>query len=240
MVHHHCSPLSSARRCVFPAVLAWVQRSWHLLHQGRYRLRCVASGSTLQTCSPASASTALRHEGSSYLVSAASHCAGACPGKSPCPSKCRSAAQSIWRVASQLLLTTAHCINPLSPEGLEFSGIVTAVGPQSTQSTDGSSTAPAPLAIGDRVLGVTRFGAYASAINLRFDYVRRVPDSWSLEEAAAYPVQTLTGVQATRDAPATGGCCAAAAPQRVVPGGMARCTAPVIAHAQSCILQMLC
>lgn len=80
MVLHHCSPLSSACRCVFPAVLAWVQSSWHLLHQGRYRLRCAASGSTLQTCSPASASTALRHEGSSYLVSAASHCAGAHPG----------------------------------------------------------------------------------------------------------------------------------------------------------------
>lgn len=135
----------------------------------------------------------------------------------PCPSKCRSAAQSIWRVATQLSLITAHCTNPLSPEGLEFSGIVTAVGPQSTQSTDGSSTAPAPLAVGDRVLGVTRFGAYASAINLRRDYVRRVPDSWSLEEAAAYPVQTLTGAQATRDAPAT-----AAAPQRIVPGEMAR------------------
>lgn len=113
----------------------------------------------------------------------------------PCPFKCRSAAQSIWRVASQLSLTTAHCITPVPPKGLEFSGIVTALGPQPTQSTDGSSTAPAPLAVGDRVLGVTRFGAYASAINLRRDYVRRVPDSWSLEEAAAYPVQTLTGAR---------------------------------------------
>ena len=102
--------------------------------------------------------------------------------------------------------------------GLEFSGVVTAVGPPappasdaqadeadsrrssaSSTSTSVPTSTPLPgtgaraFAPGDRVLGVTRFGAYATALNLASDYVRAVPDGWAMEQAAAYPVQTLTG-----------------------------------------------
>lgn len=48
---------------------------------------------------------------------------------------------------------------------------------------------------GDRVLGVLRFGAFASHVRIPAEYLRPIPNSprpWSFEEAAAYPVQTLT------------------------------------------------
>lgn len=45
---------------------------------------------------------------------------------------------------------------------------------------------------GDRVLGVTRFGAFTSHICLDTAYLRPLPAGWTYEQAAAYPVQTLT------------------------------------------------
>lgn len=45
---------------------------------------------------------------------------------------------------------------------------------------------------GDRVLGVLRFGAFASHVVLPAAYLRPVPERWSFEQAASYPVQTLT------------------------------------------------
>lgn len=45
---------------------------------------------------------------------------------------------------------------------------------------------------GDRVLGVLRFGAFASHVALPAAYLRPVPKHWTLEQAASYPVQTLT------------------------------------------------
>ena len=41
-------------------------------------------------------------------------------------------------------------------------------------------------------MGVTRFGAYTSHAVLGTQYLRRFPDSWSFDQAAAFPVQTLT------------------------------------------------
>lgn len=43
--------------------------------------------------------------------------------------------------------------------------------------------------VGDRVLGLTRFGAYASHINVSPKYLRSFPNVWSFAEAAAYSVQ---------------------------------------------------
>lgn len=45
---------------------------------------------------------------------------------------------------------------------------------------------------GDAVLVLTRFGGYASHLNVDARMLSRVPQGWSLQEAAAYPVQALT------------------------------------------------
>jgi alcohol dehydrogenase len=46
--------------------------------------------------------------------------------------------------------------------------------------------------VGDHVLGVTRFGAFATHVALDTAYLRPIPADWSYEQAAAFPVQTLT------------------------------------------------
>jgi len=45
---------------------------------------------------------------------------------------------------------------------------------------------------GDAVIVLTRFGGYASYVNVDARTLWPVPDGWTLEEAAAYPVQALT------------------------------------------------
>ena len=65
--------------------------------------------------------------------------------------------------------------------GLEYAGTVVAVGPGVTN-----------LAVGQAVMGVTRFGAYATALNSDARYVLPRPAGWSAAEGAAYPVQALT------------------------------------------------
>jgi alcohol dehydrogenase len=42
------------------------------------------------------------------------------------------------------------------------------------------------------VLGVLRFGAFASHVAIPAAYLRPIPPDWSFEQAASYPVQTLT------------------------------------------------
>ncbi|THH37773.1 alcohol dehydrogenase catalytic domain-containing protein [Neolewinella litorea] len=65
--------------------------------------------------------------------------------------------------------------------GLEYAGVVeaTGVGVQN-------------VSVGDRVMGVTRFGAYTSRLNIDHRYVLPLPDGWTLEEGASYLVQALT------------------------------------------------
>ena len=70
--------------------------------------------------------------------------------------------------------------------GLECAGVVEALGPPR------EGVAAAPVAIGDRVMAVTRFGAYATRLDVDVRLVRRLPDAWSLAEGAARPVQALT------------------------------------------------
>ncbi len=69
---------------------------------------------------------------------------------------------------------------PFTP-GLEFAGVVTAVGPQVTR-----------IRVGDRVMGISRFGAYTTGINLSEKYVVPLPVDWNCTTAAAYLVQTIT------------------------------------------------
>ncbi len=65
--------------------------------------------------------------------------------------------------------------------GLEYSGIVEAVGEGITH-----------LHPGDRVMGVTRFGAYSTHLNIDARYAIPLPAAWDFNTGAAYLVQTLT------------------------------------------------
>lgn len=69
--------------------------------------------------------------------------------------------------------------------GLECSGVVEALG----EPVPGR---PAGVAPGDRVVVLTRFGGYASALNVDTRYLTPVPPGWSFATAAAWPVQALT------------------------------------------------
>jgi alcohol dehydrogenase len=68
--------------------------------------------------------------------------------------------------------------------GLECAGVVEALGP--------GPSPHGPYAIGDRVIVLTRFGAYATALNVAVPYLRPIPAGWSAAQAAAWPVQGLT------------------------------------------------
>ncbi len=69
--------------------------------------------------------------------------------------------------------------------GLEFAGEVIATGPEVSR-----------FKKGDAVIGVTRFGAYASHILHSEDYLNPLPEGWNFEEGASYPVQALTAYYA--------------------------------------------
>ncbi|MCJ8164688.1 zinc-binding dehydrogenase [Pontibacter sp. E15-1] len=69
--------------------------------------------------------------------------------------------------------------------GLEFSGEIMAVG-----------AAAGEWKVGDRVMGVTRFGGYVSHLNLQHRYVIPLPDAWSFAEGAGFLVQGLTAYYA--------------------------------------------
>lgn len=75
--------------------------------------------------------------------------------------------------------------------GLEFAGVVEALGP-AVPPPDPSGEPTHPIRPGDRVFGLTRFGAYATAVNLGVRYLRPIPPGWSFAEGAAFPVQALT------------------------------------------------
>jgi alcohol dehydrogenase len=83
---------------------------------------------------------------------------------------------------------------PLLPgAGLEFAGVVLDAAEAAEGGSGGEATQhAATYKRGDRVLGVLRFGAFASHITIPAGYLRPVPPGWSFEQAAAYPVQTLT------------------------------------------------
>jgi len=73
---------------------------------------------------------------------------------------------------------------PFTP-GLEFSGEVLA--------SDAERFLP-----GQKVMGVTRFGGYDSHIVADPEYLFPLPEGWSYEEGAAFPVQTFTAYYALR------------------------------------------
>jgi alcohol dehydrogenase len=71
--------------------------------------------------------------------------------------------------------------------GLEVAGVVEGLAPAASGLRPADTIRP-----GDRVYGLTRFGGYATAVNLDLRYLRQIRPDWSFAEAAAFPVQALT------------------------------------------------
>ncbi len=69
--------------------------------------------------------------------------------------------------------------------GYEVSGVVDAVGA-------GADAGERPVRLGDRVIGMCRFGGYSSHVVLPASQVAQVPDGYDLLEAATIPVTGLT------------------------------------------------
>lgn len=72
--------------------------------------------------------------------------------------------------------------------GLEFSGVVIKKGSGVNE-----------FNIGDKVIGITKFGAFATHINLNTNYLIKLPYDWSFEEGASFVVQALTAYYALKE-----------------------------------------
>ena len=69
--------------------------------------------------------------------------------------------------------------------GLEYAGEIVDTGDRVQQ-----------FQIGDKVMGVTKFGGYADHLNIDHRYIVPLPPDWAFEEGAAFPVQALTAYYA--------------------------------------------
>lgn len=65
--------------------------------------------------------------------------------------------------------------------GLEYAGVVAAVGSEVTE-----------VKVGQAIMGVTRFGAYATHLNIDQRYVIPLPEGWDFTAGASFLVQVLT------------------------------------------------
>ncbi len=72
--------------------------------------------------------------------------------------------------------------------GLEFSGIVINKGDNVEE-----------FSVGDRVIGVTKFGAFTTHINIDKNYLMKLPADWTFEEGASFVVQSLTAYYALKE-----------------------------------------
>ena len=72
--------------------------------------------------------------------------------------------------------------------GLEYAGVIIKVGSQVNE-----------FKTGDKVMGVIRFGAYTTHLNIDRCYVLPLPQPWTFEEGAAYLVQLLTAFYAIKN-----------------------------------------
>lgn len=72
--------------------------------------------------------------------------------------------------------------------GLEFSGVVIDKGKDVSE-----------FNIGDKVIGITRFGAFTTHINLNKKYLIKLPVDWSFDEGAGFVVQALTAYYAIKE-----------------------------------------
>ncbi len=69
--------------------------------------------------------------------------------------------------------------------GLEYAGEVVAVGSEVNN-----------FKVGDQIMGITRFGAYTTHLNIDHRYIVHLPSGWSHEQGAAFLVQVLTAYYA--------------------------------------------
>jgi len=53
--------------------------------------------------------------------------------------------------------------------------------------------------VGDKVMGVIRFGAYATFLNIDIRYIRKLPKDWTMKEGASFLVQVLTAYYALHE-----------------------------------------
>ncbi|RPI09225.1 MAG: zinc-binding dehydrogenase, partial [Zetaproteobacteria bacterium] len=112
----------------------------------------------------------------------------------PGPGEARMAVKAVGLnfadVFACLGLYSATPAGPFIP-GLECSGVVEAIGPPPRPTGPEDRMTP-DIQPGDSVVGLTRFGAYATAVNVDVRYLRAIPAGWTFAEAAAFPVQALT------------------------------------------------
>jgi alcohol dehydrogenase len=109
------------------------------------------------------------------------------PGPGEVTVAVRTAGLNLADVFACLGLYSATQPVPFTP-GLEAAGVVEAVGPEGTPGgPPGHGWRP-----GDRVIALTRFGGYATAITVDARYLRPLPNGWSFAEGAAFTVQALT------------------------------------------------
>jgi len=109
------------------------------------------------------------------------------PGRGEVRVAVRAAGLNLADVFACLGLYSATPPAPFTP-GLEAAGVVEAVGPPH-EPAGAHARVWRP---GDRVIALTRFGGYATAINVDARYLRPLPDGWSFAEGAAFAVQALT------------------------------------------------
>ena len=117
------------------------------------------------------------------------------PGPGEVRVKVRAIGLNFADVFSVLGLYGATPDCPFVP-GLECCGVVEAIGPPDENLPEG--TVVPPVAVGDSVMVVTRFGAYASAVNAPLHQCRPLPAGWTHEQGAAFLVQGLTAFYALK------------------------------------------
>ena len=106
------------------------------------------------------------------------------PGDNEVTVEVKSIGLNFADIFAMLGLYSATPKTPFIP-GLEYSGIII----QKGKNADG-------FEIGDKVMGLTRFGAYSSYLNVNSGYVFPLPHSWTFEEGAAFLVNGLTAYYA--------------------------------------------
>ncbi len=106
------------------------------------------------------------------------------PGKDEVTIEVKSIGLNFADVFSILGLYKAAPFFNLIP-GLEFSGIIIKKGENVND-----------FSVGDRVYGVTKFGAYVTYININKRYILKLSEDWNYQEGASFIVQALTAYYA--------------------------------------------
>jgi NADPH:quinone reductase-like Zn-dependent oxidoreductase len=109
------------------------------------------------------------------------------PFSPPAPGEARIRVEAIGLNFADLF--ACHGLYSATPSGsfvpgLECAGVIESMGEAAQAASD--------LRPGDRVIALTHFGAYATALNVGVQYLHRVPTGWTMEQAAAWAVQGLT------------------------------------------------